>query len=289
MFFKAIVAMFLVTCFILSCGTKPENTTIMTDDNCGLANFNYQEVTDTTHIIKSGGLQTGGVVNGPVVINPNIKVDSVGAYIRGGGKVLIDQKTSKVFRVSQDFWEKFTRMRSSLCALKQGLKDSTLVDDSIKREAQRLFIQINRMFSGLDEAEERRKIEEEKRKLEAENRTAPNTFQLDIPNIDLDDYKKIASRIERTSKLTENNRKNYQYKVAIEYDNSCIQFDSDYNAWKVHGIPIKISINDRPARILGTIRYSGSSTEKDYLEKVSKDKMVAFLKGYNYNNILKYE
>lgn len=130
---------------------QPNKTSLWGKDYCNSDRLDFQEVTDTAVTIKSQDARGGLMVNGkPVLNSSSFSLEEIKAHLNGGGRVLINQKTSQVIKVSPQFWEDFTRNRKALCDLVDGINNGILGDEEKKRAAN-LYFELIKNFGTTDE------------------------------------------------------------------------------------------------------------------------------------------
>lgn len=121
----------------------------MSKKYCKLERLEFQEIYDTVSVKRKGEFQSGIIANGKVILTDKISLDSVGAQIKAGNKVFFDQKTFRTVKVSQDFYEEYTKNRTSLCQIMEGVKSGIISTDEGKRRSENIYLDMVVAFSGI--------------------------------------------------------------------------------------------------------------------------------------------
>lgn len=139
-----------IIAFISCHSSKNSTSSIFKGDGCSLERLEYQEVSDTIHRTKNGGIEGGVTANGKAIISDKINIDSVKAYLNAGNKVFISQTTFRTVKVSQDFWEKYNSSRKNLCDALEAMKKSNNFSPEAKKRAENIYLDIVEMNAGLE-------------------------------------------------------------------------------------------------------------------------------------------
>lgn len=149
----------LIACFsvilLISCRSERVDQSDIWKGDCSLERLEYQEITDTIHRTKNGGIEGGVAANGKLIYSDKINVDSVKAYLNAGNKVFISQTTLRTVKVSQDFYEKYTTRRESLCQVLAAMKKSNNFGRESKKRAETMYLDIVEMNSGLGDVKKK--------------------------------------------------------------------------------------------------------------------------------------
>lgn len=148
----------LIICTVsvfFSCNST-KKISIWSKKYCKLERLEYQEVTDTVRVTKNGKLEAGVKVNGKVIVDQNISLDTVKAYLESGNKVFINQSTMKVVKVSQAYYEQYNKNRASLCQIVEGVKSGIISSKEGKLRAEKEYLDMVRFFSGLSAEDEKK-------------------------------------------------------------------------------------------------------------------------------------
>lgn len=139
----------LFICFLLvSC--KSQDDSLWTKKYCKLERLEFQEITDTVKIIKSSGVDFGVKINGSEITLNKAEIDTITADLKLGKKVFINKSTLKTAKVSQEFYEDYSRKRAALCMLKDAIKNKEISKDEGKERAERIYLDIIEQFSGIE-------------------------------------------------------------------------------------------------------------------------------------------
>jgi len=147
-----IATLLFATAFAACTGShKAQDYSVIEDKYCNLTELNYLEVSDTIHRTQNGNIEGGVKANGKAIFSDKISLDSIGANLSAGNKVFIDQRTFRMVKVSREYFENFNKMRAALCNLVGGLKSGILSESEFKSKAAEQYLEINRLFAGLDQ------------------------------------------------------------------------------------------------------------------------------------------
>lgn len=145
----------LIALLVLSC-SQTKKVALLSKKYCKLERFEFQEISDTVSVKRNGEFQSGIIAKGKVILTDKISIDSVGAQISGGNKVFFEQKTFRTVKVSQDFYEEYTKNRTSLCQIVEGVKSGIISTKVGKRRAENLYLDMVHAFSGIKTQEEKK-------------------------------------------------------------------------------------------------------------------------------------
>lgn len=148
-FMNKIAPAFLFLLFFYSCKENKSNS-LWSNQDCDLERLEFQEITDTIHRTKNGGLEGGVMINGKIVFNDKINLDTIKAFLNAGDKVFISQTTFKTVKVSQEFYEKYNSTRAFLCQTMAAMKSKD-VSPETKARAEEMYLDLIEMNSGLSE------------------------------------------------------------------------------------------------------------------------------------------
>ncbi len=131
-------------------GCASKDYSIWSKKYCKLERLEYQEVTDTVSVTKSGKIEFGVKANGKVILGDKINLDSVRANLDAGRKVFINQDTKRIVKVSEEFYEQYSNKRASLCQIITGVKEGIIQSKEGKIRAENEYLDLVRFFSGID-------------------------------------------------------------------------------------------------------------------------------------------
>jgi len=149
-FFFLLIALVTISC------SQTKKISLMTKKYCKLERLELQEISDTTRVEKNGEFKSGVIANGKVILTDKISIDSIGAQISGGNKVFIDQRTFRTVKVSQEFYEEYTKNRTSLCQIMEGVKSGIISTNEGKIRAENIYLDMVVAFSGIKTQEEKK-------------------------------------------------------------------------------------------------------------------------------------
>jgi len=147
------VVLLIISMFLLfrSCN-KTEDVSIWGPQYCSLERLEFQEIADTTTVAQGGEMEGSAKANGKATVpGSNISIDSLKAELKGGQKAFLNRKTKRLVVVSQKFYEDYSRMRVSICAIVDEVKSGGISNEKGREKAQELFFEIVRSFSGIDD------------------------------------------------------------------------------------------------------------------------------------------
>lgn len=146
------IAILLVGLFLLfrSCNAT-EDVSIWGPQYCSMERLEFQELFDTTSVSQGGEMEGSAKANGKATMPTGISIDSLKAELKGGQRAFINKKTKRIVVVSQKFYEDYSRMRLSICAIVDEVKSRRISNEKGKEKAQDLFFEIVRSFSGIDD------------------------------------------------------------------------------------------------------------------------------------------
>lgn len=129
---------------------KSTQKALYSSKNCGLERLEWAEADDDFEKKKNGDVNANINLNVDT-LNSGIPLKGTGSVEIGGElKTFIHKKTKKKVNVSQEFYEQYSKSRSALCSIYEGLENGTINSNQGKREAEVLYLEIVRMFSGLE-------------------------------------------------------------------------------------------------------------------------------------------
>ena len=73
--------------------------------------------------------------------------------------MFINQTTLRTVKVTQDFYEKYSNNRTSLCQIVEGVKSKIISSEEGKSRAEKLYLDMVYMFSGLRAEDEKKKTQ----------------------------------------------------------------------------------------------------------------------------------
>lgn len=151
---QILIAILVVVCaaagiLIYQSFKKPENFSIWKDKYCRLERLDYQEIQDTARITNNGTFESGVKANGKFIATNNINLDTLKAYLNAGQKVFVDQTTSRVVKVSQEYWQQYNSNRARLCEVVEGVESGLISSAEGKKRAENLYLDLVSFFAGI--------------------------------------------------------------------------------------------------------------------------------------------
>ena len=139
---------------VISCSVT-KRASLWTKKYCNLERLEYQEIIDTVRISKENGIESGIKTSGKFILTDKLKLDTISANLKAGKKVFINQNTLQIAKVSQEFYENYTKNRTALCQIMEGMKSKVISSKEGKLKAEGLYLDIISMFSGINDDEKK--------------------------------------------------------------------------------------------------------------------------------------